>query len=138
MMSPTRPPLVGEGWGLSHIGHTLVMDDGSSSLFFIDPDTFKGRSSGCVYFATEVHMNHPHEMPGQTNLHLLYTDKNKRTVNKYLKKKNEAGRLCFPSEYLQTPRPHSSRANQHWCLQCRGPEGERALPTGYQQWSVSD
>ena len=31
-----------EGWGISHIGNTLVMDDGSTELFFIDPVTMQG------------------------------------------------------------------------------------------------
>lgn len=30
----------GEGWGLTHDGSRLVMSDGSSALFFRDPDTF--------------------------------------------------------------------------------------------------
>jgi glutaminyl-peptide cyclotransferase len=30
----------GEGWGLTHDDHSLIMSDGSSSLRFINPDTF--------------------------------------------------------------------------------------------------
>ena len=29
-----------EGWGLTHDGERLIMSDGSSTLYFIDPDTF--------------------------------------------------------------------------------------------------
>lgn len=46
--------ITGEGWGLSHIGHTLVMDDGSSSLFFIDPDTFKEVRRVNVHFPPAI------------------------------------------------------------------------------------
>lgn len=31
---------VGEGWGLTHDGDSLVMSDGTSQLKFLDPDTF--------------------------------------------------------------------------------------------------
>lgn len=31
----------GEGWGLTHDGKHLIMSDGTSTLYFIDPDTFK-------------------------------------------------------------------------------------------------
>jgi len=31
----------GEGWGLTHDGRRLIMSDGSSYLFFRDPDTFE-------------------------------------------------------------------------------------------------
>jgi glutamine cyclotransferase len=31
----------GEGWGLTHDGRRLIMSDGSATLFFRDPDTFK-------------------------------------------------------------------------------------------------
>jgi glutaminyl-peptide cyclotransferase len=30
----------GQGWGLTHDGHRLIMSDGSSTLTFRDPDTF--------------------------------------------------------------------------------------------------
>ncbi len=30
-----------EGWGLTHNGRELIMSDGSSSLYFLDPHTFK-------------------------------------------------------------------------------------------------
>ena len=29
-----------EGWGLTHNGHQLIMSDGSSNLYFLDPETF--------------------------------------------------------------------------------------------------
>lgn len=31
----------GEGWGITHDGQQLIMSDGSATLFFRDPDTFK-------------------------------------------------------------------------------------------------
>lgn len=31
----------GQGWGLTHDGHHLVMSDGSSTLRFLDPETFE-------------------------------------------------------------------------------------------------
>ncbi|HSC52661.1 MAG TPA: glutaminyl-peptide cyclotransferase [Phnomibacter sp.] len=34
-------PLNTEGWGLTHNGKELIMSDGSSNLYFMDPDTFK-------------------------------------------------------------------------------------------------
>ncbi|MEM7532740.1 MAG: glutaminyl-peptide cyclotransferase [Chloroflexota bacterium] len=30
-----------EGWGITHDGERLIMSDGSSSLFFLDPETFE-------------------------------------------------------------------------------------------------
>jgi glutamine cyclotransferase len=33
-------PYKGEGWGLTHNGDTLIMSNGTSTLFFRDPDTF--------------------------------------------------------------------------------------------------
>ena len=33
----------GEGWGLTHDGKRLIMSDGTPSLRFLDPDTFKER-----------------------------------------------------------------------------------------------
>ena len=30
-----------EGWGLTHDGEKLIMSDGSSTLTFLDPDSFK-------------------------------------------------------------------------------------------------
>ena len=30
-----------EGWGLTHDGDNLIMSDGSDTLFFLDPETFK-------------------------------------------------------------------------------------------------
>lgn len=35
-----RLPYKGEGWGLTHNGHELIMSNGSSTLLFRDPDTF--------------------------------------------------------------------------------------------------
>jgi len=29
-----------EGWGLTHNGHQLIMSDGTSNLYFLDPETF--------------------------------------------------------------------------------------------------
>lgn len=34
----------GEGWGLTHDGHSLILSDGSSQLRFLDPATFAERS----------------------------------------------------------------------------------------------
>lgn len=34
----------GEGWGLTHDGHSLILSDGSSRLRFLDPVTFEERS----------------------------------------------------------------------------------------------
>ncbi len=31
----------GEGWGLTHDGHSLILSDGSSTLRFLDPETFE-------------------------------------------------------------------------------------------------
>lgn len=37
----TRFSYTGEGWGLTHDGTQLIMSDGSSTLRFLDPKTFK-------------------------------------------------------------------------------------------------
>ncbi len=29
----------GEGWGITHDGHSLIVSDGSATLYFLDPDT---------------------------------------------------------------------------------------------------
>jgi len=34
-----------EGWGLTHDGERLIMSDGSSSLYFLDPETFERTGS---------------------------------------------------------------------------------------------
>ena len=31
----------GEGWGLTHDGRRLILSDGSSTLYFLDPETFR-------------------------------------------------------------------------------------------------
>jgi glutamine cyclotransferase len=36
----------GEGWGLTHDSERLIMSDGSSNLYFLDPNTFK--EIGCL------------------------------------------------------------------------------------------
>ena len=34
-------PNLREGWGIAHDGHSLIISDGSSSLRFVNPETFK-------------------------------------------------------------------------------------------------
>ena len=34
----------GEGWGITHDDHNLILSDGTSTLRFLDPKTFKRRS----------------------------------------------------------------------------------------------
>lgn len=39
-LSPLRSfPINGEGWGLTHDGHSLIMSDGSDTLRWLDPET---------------------------------------------------------------------------------------------------
>lgn len=38
-----------EGWGLTHDGERLIMSDGSSTLYFLDPETFEGTGSVNVH-----------------------------------------------------------------------------------------
>jgi glutaminyl-peptide cyclotransferase len=41
-------PYPTEGWGLAYDGSSLILSDGSSKLFFLDPDTFELRRSVSV------------------------------------------------------------------------------------------
>lgn len=34
------PSAIREGWGMTHIGTDLVVSDGSSSIYYVDPATF--------------------------------------------------------------------------------------------------
>lgn len=36
-----RFPVAGEGWGLTHNGQHLIISDGSSTLRFVDPETYR-------------------------------------------------------------------------------------------------
>ena len=38
-----------EGWGLTHDGRSLILSDGSASLYFLDPDTFHERRRVTVH-----------------------------------------------------------------------------------------
>ena len=42
-----------EGWGLTHDGERLIMSDGTSSLHFLDPETFERQGSIQVHDAGE-------------------------------------------------------------------------------------
>jgi len=35
-----------EGWGITHDGKQIIMSDGTSTLYFLDPETFK--QTGCI------------------------------------------------------------------------------------------
>ncbi len=39
----------GEGWGLTHDGHSLIMSDGTNEIRFLDPETFEVRRTIRVF-----------------------------------------------------------------------------------------
>ncbi|MFC1585669.1 glutaminyl-peptide cyclotransferase [Fibrobacterota bacterium] len=50
-------PVATEGWGITHDGEKLIISDGSSSLFFRDPDTYEETGSLSVTSAGSPVMN---------------------------------------------------------------------------------
>ena len=48
----TEYPYRGEGWGLTHDEHSLIMSDGTSELRFLDPATFAEQRTVRVFDGT--------------------------------------------------------------------------------------
>ncbi len=51
----------GEGWGITHDGHSLIVSDGSATLSFLDPDTLARRKEITVHDRL-LHINNLNEL----------------------------------------------------------------------------
>src|SRR5207249_452042 len=67
----------GEGWGLTHDGTRLIMSDGSSSLRFLDPETFKetGRVTVRDRGAAVTELNELEYVRGEVYANIWQTDR---------------------------------------------------------------
>lgn len=67
----------GEGWGLTHDGKRLIMSDGTASLRFIDPATFKetGRLAVTDGGAPVMHLNELEFVKGEIFANVWQTDR---------------------------------------------------------------
>ena len=67
----------GEGWGLTHDGTRLIMSDGSSSLRFLDPETFKetGRVTVRDGGAAVAELNELEYVRGEVYANIWQTDR---------------------------------------------------------------
>lgn len=66
-----------EGWGLTHDGERLIMSDGSSSLYFLDPETFERTRSVEVRDDGEAidRLNELEYIDGQVYANVFQTDR---------------------------------------------------------------
>ena len=65
-----------EGWGLTHDGQRLIMSDGSSKLYFLDPDTFLVTGSVNVTYQGEdiTRLNELEFIKGEVYANIYQTD----------------------------------------------------------------
>ena len=65
-----------EGWGLTHDGDMLIMSDGSSELYFIDPESFQVNDSITVTYQDEkvIRLNELEYIQGEVYANIWLTD----------------------------------------------------------------
>ncbi len=67
----------GEGWGLTHDGHSLIMSDGSNQIRFIDPNNFQVQRAISVYDGSRSinYLNELEYIKGEIYANIWLTDR---------------------------------------------------------------
>lgn len=67
----------GEGWGLTHDGRRFILSDGTSTLRFLDPDTFRetGRVTVTDGGQSVAHLNELEYVRGEVFANIWYSDR---------------------------------------------------------------
>jgi len=65
-----------EGWGLTHDDERLIMSDGSSTLYFLDPESFQVKDSITVTYQDEkvIRLNELEYIQGEVYANIWQTD----------------------------------------------------------------
>jgi len=65
-----------EGWGLTHDGERLIMSDGSSTLYFLDPESFQVKDSITVTYQDEkvIRLNELEYIQGEVYANIWQKD----------------------------------------------------------------